>query len=130
MRCTQETNVAWALIDAVKPKLTAAERKHVFVILGAGDTFLAIRLLLKMIGTKQIMLRPHLVRQCSTWLDTYMLHEEYDSLRCLIEGLLIGDAVLCADARREVATIVNARAVRDKANWRKGQESVVNARAG
>jgi hypothetical protein len=93
VRCTQETNLAWALIEAVKPQLKAVERNHVFVILGAGDTFIAIRLLLKLVAAKQILLRPHLAEQCSTWLDAYALHEEQENLRRLIEGLLIGDAI-------------------------------------
>jgi hypothetical protein len=98
VRCTQETSLAWALIEAVKPQLNAVERNHVFVILGAGDTFLAIRLLLKLIAAKQILLRPHLVRLCSTWLDAYALHEEQENLRRLIEGLLIMDTFQASTA--------------------------------
>jgi hypothetical protein len=98
MRCTQETNLAWVLLEAVKPQLNAVERNHVFVILGAGDTFSAIRLLLKLIAGKQILLRPSLVQLCSTWLDLYALHEEQADLRRLIDGLLIGDTIQASTA--------------------------------
>jgi hypothetical protein len=43
----QETNLAWALIEVVKPHLNVVERNYVFVTTGAGDTFAAIHQLLK-----------------------------------------------------------------------------------
>ena len=39
----QETALAWALAEAVKPHLSAIERNHVFMAIGAGETFAAIR---------------------------------------------------------------------------------------
>ena len=98
MRCSQETNLARALIEAVRPQLNAVARNHVFVILGAGDTFLAICLLLKLIAAKQILLGPHRVRLCSKWLVAYALHEEQENLRRLIEGLLIADTIQASTA--------------------------------
>jgi hypothetical protein len=89
----QETNLAWALIEVVKPHLNVLERNYVFVATGAGDTFAAIHLLLKQIAVKGIPLRPSLVRLCVTWLDSYALHEEEQYLRRLIEGFLLPDAV-------------------------------------
>jgi hypothetical protein len=37
----QETALAWALAEAVKPHLSAIERNHVFMAIGAGETFAA-----------------------------------------------------------------------------------------
>lgn len=93
VRNVQETNLAWALIEAAKPYLDARQRNHVFVTIGAGDTFAAVRQVLKLIAAKQILLPPHLVQQCAAWLDTYALHEEHEHLRSLIEGFLMSDPV-------------------------------------
>jgi hypothetical protein len=93
VRNVQETNLAWALIEAANAHLHARQRNHVFVAIGAGDTFAAISLLLKLIGAMQILLPPHLVQQCAAWLDTYALHEEHEHLRSLIEGFSMSDPV-------------------------------------
>jgi len=90
MQNVQETNLAWALIEATKPHLSADEREPVFVVLGAGDTFGAIHRLFKLVVSNQIPLTPDLVRRCTAWLDTYACHEEQRFLRHLIAGFLIG----------------------------------------
>src|SRR6478672_3655452 len=68
----QETALAWALAEAVKPHLSAIERNHVFMAIGAGETFAAIRGLVRSIAVKRIALRPDLVQQCITWLHAYV----------------------------------------------------------
>ena len=89
----EETNLAWALIEVVKPHLKIIERNYVFVTTGAGDTFAAIHHLLKLVAAKRIPLPPRLVRQCVTWLDSYSFHDEEPYLRGLIEGFLLPDAI-------------------------------------
>ena len=89
----EETNLAWALIEVVKPHLKVLERNYVFVTAGAGDTFAAIHRLLKLVAAKRIPLPPPLVRLCVTWLDAYALHDEEPYLRGLIEGFLLPDAI-------------------------------------
>lgn len=89
MQHVQETNLAWSLIDAAKSHLEARERIHVFVSVGSGDSFTAVRILLKLVAVKQIFLEPDLVRLCSTWLEAYALHEDHERLRILIEGLTV-----------------------------------------
>jgi hypothetical protein len=42
-RLVQEANLAWAVAEAAKPYLSAVERDAVFVAIGAGETFAAIR---------------------------------------------------------------------------------------
>jgi hypothetical protein len=89
----QETNLAWALADAIKPHLSAVERKHVFAVIGAGDTFAAIRHLFKSAAFKRIPLRPDLLRQCTSWLHAYVGHEDERYLRQLIENYLLPDSI-------------------------------------
>jgi hypothetical protein len=88
-RIVQEANLAWALAEAVKPHLSALERNHVFGSIGAGDTFPAIRHLLKSVATNRIRLRPDLVEQCTTWLHAYVGHKDERYLRRLIEDYLV-----------------------------------------
>lgn len=85
MQYSTEANLAWSLIDAAKPALDARERNHVFVSVGAGDSFTAMRILLKLIATKQIALQLSLIQSCAKWLDAYALHEDHERLRQLIE---------------------------------------------
>jgi hypothetical protein len=92
MQNVEETNLAWALIEAAKPHLGEHERYSVFVIVGAGETFTAISVLLKLVAAKQIPLRADLVRRCTAWLDTYARHKAEQHLRRLIEGYSILDA--------------------------------------
>jgi hypothetical protein len=79
-----ETKLAWALAEAVKPHLSAVERDDVFVSIGAGETFAAIRHLFKLVATERIPLRGDLVQQCTTWLHAYTGHDDTRDLhRCL-----------------------------------------------
>ena len=89
MQNLQETNLAWALIDAAKPCMNTRERNYAFVTVGAGDTFAAIRHLLNVVDVKRISLQPSLLQLCSTWLDAYALHGEHEHLRRIIQGLAI-----------------------------------------
>jgi hypothetical protein len=89
----EETNLAWALAEAITPHLSAVERNHVFVVIGAGDTFAAIRHLFKSAAFKRIPLRPDLLRQCTSWLLAYVGHEDERYLRHLIENYLMPDSI-------------------------------------
>ena len=93
MRHEQESNLVWALIDAAKPHMSAGERNYAVVTLAAGDSFAAIRQLLRLVATKHIPLRPHLVQLCTRWLDAYLFHEQYEELRSLIEGFLMPQGI-------------------------------------
>jgi hypothetical protein len=89
----QETDLAWALADAVKPHLSAVECNHVFMAIGAGEPFAAIRGLLKSAVTKRIALRRNLVQQCTTWLHAYGGHNDERYLRSLIEDDLVPHSI-------------------------------------
>ena len=84
-----EANLAWAVAEAAKPYLSAIERDVVFVAIGAGETFAAIRELFRSVAIKRIPLGPDLLQQCRTWLHAYGGHEDEGDLRRLIEEPLI-----------------------------------------
>jgi len=67
----QETKLAWELAEGVKPHLSAVERDDVFVSIGAGQTFAAIRHLFNLVAIERIPLRGDLVQQFTTWLHAY-----------------------------------------------------------
>ena len=92
-RFVHEADLAWALSLAVKPQLNVGERNHIFVAIGAGDTFAAIRSLLKWVAIKRIPLTPDLVRRCVSWLDAYVGHEDERYLRRLIEDFVFPFAI-------------------------------------
>ena len=75
-------------MEAAKPHMNAGERNYVFVTIGAGDTFTAIRSLVNLIGAKRIPLHPHLVQLCAAWLRGYAFHDEHENLRGVIEDVL------------------------------------------
>jgi hypothetical protein len=89
----QETELAWALAEAVKPHLCAVDSAPVFVSIGAGETFAAIRHLCKLVAIKKIPLRRDLAQQCTTWLHAYVGHEDARYLRRLIEDCLVPYAI-------------------------------------
>lgn len=89
----QEADLAWALADAVKSDLSAIESNHVFMAIGAGETFAAIRGLVKSVAIKRIELRPELVQQCTAWLHAYAGHKDEQYLRRLIADFVVPNSI-------------------------------------
>jgi hypothetical protein len=83
----QETKLAWALAEAVKPHLSAVERDRVFVSIGAGETFAVIRHLFDLIAAERIPLCGDLVQQCRTWLHAYAGHQDMRNLHRYLGSL-------------------------------------------
>ena len=88
-----EVSLAWALAQTAKPYLDEIERNDIFVTIGAGETFAAIRELLKWVAIKRIPLGPDLVQGCVSWLDGYVGHGDERYLRRLIEDFVFPIAV-------------------------------------
>lgn len=81
--------LAWTLAEEAKPFLTTAERNHVYVTVGVGETFAAFRALISFIATKRIAVSLDLIEQCTRSLDAYIGHEEEPDLRWLIERVRV-----------------------------------------
>jgi hypothetical protein len=86
---SREASLAWTLAEAVKPYLSRIELNHVFMAIGAGETFAAIRGMVKSVAVKRIALRPDLVQECATWLRAYVGHRDEQYLRRLITEYLV-----------------------------------------
>jgi hypothetical protein len=104
MQNIQEAKLAWALIEAAKPHMNAGERNYVFVTVGAGDTFAAIRSMINLAGAKRIPLHPHLVQLCAAWLRGYALHDEHESLHAVVEDVLRPNIIQVSRATRRLPT--------------------------
>jgi hypothetical protein len=89
-------------MEAAKPQMNAGERNYVFVAIGAGDTFTAIRSLINLIGAKRIPLHPHLVQLCAAWLRGYAFHDEHENLRGVIEDALSPNTLPTSPVTRRV----------------------------
>jgi hypothetical protein len=93
VRNFQETELAWALIEAAKPHLRPREVANAFVVLGAGDTFSVIRQLINFVAAKRIPLRAELIQLCGVWLESYAGHHQYEPLRRQIESVMMTNRV-------------------------------------
>jgi hypothetical protein len=107
VRNEHAVNLAWVLTEAAKPHMNAGERNYVFVTVGAGDTFAAVRSLIKFIAAKHIPLRRQLAQQCSTWLDGYAFHTEHEHLRRIIDGFLVPSSIQAPAVIRRAPTTPN-----------------------
>jgi hypothetical protein len=92
-RLVRPTNLAWALADAAKPHLNAAERSDVYVSIGVGETFAAIKDLITSAAGKRIALPAEVVQRRHGWLDVHIGHEDEQYLRGLVEQVLTPYAI-------------------------------------
>jgi hypothetical protein len=85
----QSTGIDNYSAEAVKPYVSTVERNHVFMAIGAGETFAAIRGLVKSVAIKRIPLPSDLVQLCTTWLHAYVGHNDERYLHRLIDDYLV-----------------------------------------
>jgi hypothetical protein len=83
-----EANLAWALALAAKSHLNADERNGIFVTIGAGETYAAIRYLLRTVALKRIPVGTDVVLGCKSWLNAYVGHKDERYLRRLIDTIV------------------------------------------
>jgi hypothetical protein len=79
-----EAKLAWALAQAAHPYLTGIERHDVYVAIGGGETFSAIRCLLTAVVRARQALPRDLLMKFEEWLDAYVGSDDEPDLRKLI----------------------------------------------
>jgi hypothetical protein len=67
-----EAKLAWALADAVSVCFTAKDHLGIYTMLGAGETYSAIVLLLGIAVRKRCPLPTRLISALVAWLDCYI----------------------------------------------------------
>lgn len=127
MQHIKEMELAWSVIEATKHELDSRERNHVFVTIGAGDSFTAIRVVVRLIADKRIQLHPHLVQLCASWLQAYELHADHERLKALVDEFTVPGAqrrarvvnrsVSCTE--RPVAQLISVSGGSAKRPWDK-----------
>lgn len=83
--------------------MNAGERNFVFVTLGAGDTFAAIRSLINLVAAKRIPLRPQLTQLCAMWLEGYAFHDAHEQLRRVIADFAMPNGIQASAVIRRLS---------------------------
>jgi hypothetical protein len=91
-----EANLAWELASAAKPHLGADDRDRIFVAIGAGETFEAMRMLIKFLAVKRIPVTLDMALECNAWERGYVGHQDSWSLRRYIGHFVLEDTVRAA----------------------------------
>jgi hypothetical protein len=81
-----EAELAWAFAQAANPNpyLTAIERNDVYVAIGGGETFSAIRCLITAVVRARQALPRDLLMKFEKWLDAYVRNDDEPHVRKLI----------------------------------------------
>jgi hypothetical protein len=82
-----QSDLAWALAQAIEPRLDELERNQMYITLGAGETNETIAEFLRIALDRSITLTPEVVADVESWLDGYAGTDEEAELRALIDKL-------------------------------------------
>ena len=82
-----DENMAWLLVDAVKSSLTGYERTIIFVELGCGESYLAIKRVLTAVISTGMALPVAILSMLSSWLNSYAGSPEEPQLRMMLAVL-------------------------------------------
>lgn len=84
---TDTTALAWELAQLATEHLTYSEHTDVYVAIGAGDTYVAIALLLVILAHRRVGIPESVPPRVNSWLDAYAGSDDEDRLRPLITQL-------------------------------------------
>jgi hypothetical protein len=84
---TDTTGLAWELAHLATEHLTSREHTDVYVAIGAGDTHVAIALLLVILVRHRVGIPESVPPRVTSWLDAYAGSDDEDRLRPLIRRL-------------------------------------------
>lgn len=79
-----DEDMAWSLVDAVKPCLTDYERSVAFVELGCGEGYLVIKHILTALPSIPTALPMAILAKLSGWLDGYAGSPEEPQMRMML----------------------------------------------
>jgi hypothetical protein len=87
-----EVRLAWELAAIAGGHLDAVEHNEVYVAIGAGDTFVAIGMLMRKLAAAELAVGSDLAARLSGWLVSYSDHPDVRHLCGLIDRLSIVEA--------------------------------------
>lgn len=79
-----DEDTAWLLVDAVKSCLTGSERTIVFIELGCGEAYLAIKRILNVLVSTRMALPVAILSKLTGWLNGYAGSPEEPQLRMML----------------------------------------------
>jgi hypothetical protein len=79
-----DEDMAWLLIDAVKSCLAGYERTLVFIELGCGESYLAIKRILTILLSTRMALPVAILSKLTDWLNGYVGSPEEPHLRTML----------------------------------------------
>lgn len=79
-----DDDMAWLLVDAVESCLTGYERAIVFVELGSGESYLAIKRILTGLLSTGMALPEGMISKLTGWLNSYAGNPEEPQLRMML----------------------------------------------
>jgi hypothetical protein len=79
-----DEDMAWLLVDAVKPCLTGDERTIVFVELGCGESYLVIKRILTILLSSRMALPEAILSKLTGWLNGYAGSPDEPQLRMML----------------------------------------------
>lgn len=80
-----DEDMAWSLVDAVKPNLTDHERTHVFIELGCGESYLAITRILTALMSTRMAVPEGTLSELADWLNGYAGSPIEPQLRMMVD---------------------------------------------
>lgn len=83
-----ESGLAWSLAEKAGPFLDFDQRNEMFVAIGVGEAFTAIRLALNVISCADCRIEGRIATRLNLWLDAYIGHEDEPRLRRLIRQMI------------------------------------------
>jgi len=84
-----DTELAWELADAAKPCLDRKQRNQVYIAIGVGDVYSAVKFLLQTVVQSQISVSSETLWKMNLWVASYRDHPDEARLRDLIGSVTI-----------------------------------------
>jgi len=78
------TGLAWDLADAAKPCLDRQQRNKVYIAIGVGDVYSAVKFLLQTVVQSQVSVGSETARKLNLWVASYRDHPDEARLLDLI----------------------------------------------
>jgi hypothetical protein len=134
-RAMSDVDLAWALALIAKPYLNATDHAEVFVTIGAGEAYEAIRGLVAFMAVKHIPVESAVLHECGEWLRGYSGHEDEAALRRHIERLHMFKLMRCRGetggaVQRRCKASLSKNATRDVVEFGCDSEEALRAQRG
>jgi hypothetical protein len=79
-----EIDLAWELAEAVATRIPGRDSADAYASIGAGNSYLAIRLLLDRAARERVPLSSELIGRLTEWLEAYAHDDDAPRLRELL----------------------------------------------